>query len=675
MNTLFKTSLKAALATGVSYLAFSPLQDLAQEAGVAAASSLCASANDFAIGSYVFNTLEAFVPGAAILGAFCTAYALGYGERLHLRLATTAVVALSFLRPWAEFTYLFPNKGDVLTLNGAAWFADHANYASWGGAATAAILLGGLFQMVSKGPRRHRRIGGRVIIPNGAWQDRWATMLELWWNQRAGWKRGLIIGERYRRDLEPNWQDSPIGALLAKLPLPLTGGGRAPLVRVNPKGHLLTISGSGGGKSSGYAIPNLLVVMDSSFIAMDISQELWRETSRVRELAGRRVLYLDPSDESSWGVNIVAGLGRNAATRDSDAKRVCGWIKSNQKAAGSSGGEMFATLGWVLVQGVIISEMERAGSDGEWALGSVAEIVQLPSAELDVVLTDIYANCPAARQLIGQVLGIKAPETRAGIFANAASYLELFASPSGNRLFSGRADRVFKIGDLLEGRTDLYIRMPRDLIPLYAGGLQLFLGAVNSEIERRGKLKSPLVYLLDEFPQIAGRGTSCAIMLGIETMRKYNVVYWLFAQSRGQYYDIYGEERGKVLEDSCQLRMYIGVEDPSTCEMLSTACGSVTVRQETLTSGESGQSATHDGGGTSKNSGHSEQGQREPLVSVAEIRRMSVYDDVPDEQIIMQRGRRPARVGVCRWYRRPAIKWLHGQAIGRVAAGPTVGEE
>ena len=155
-------------------------------------------------------------------------------------------------------------------------------------------------------------------------------------------------------------------------------------------------------------------------------------------------------------------------------------------------------------------------------------------------------------------------------------------------------------------------------------------------------------------------------MSGIETMRKYNVIYWLFAQSRSQYFDVYGPERGKVLEDSCYLRMYLGIEEIGTAKMLSEQCGVITIRQETRNTGES--TGIH----TSASSGRSESGVREPLITTAEIRQMAVTDDVPDEQIILQRGRRPARVGVARWYRRPSLKWLHWLGASRQIIGGEV---
>ena len=665
--------LKWALIVAIPYVLFGYFQFIGQNLGRAIALGLGFpdNADPLQIGHFIFYGCEALIPGAAILGGAALLYTLGsWGTRTHLRLVLLVVCALAFLRPWQDILGKFREPADIFTLGGMTWYAEHGDATAWFAATFAALILSALTAALLRAPRRHRLIGGREIIPDGPWRDRWASMGELWWRYRSGWGTGLVIGERYRRDLEPDYRDSAWGSALAALPIPLRGGGLASLIRVNPKGHLLTIAGSGGGKSSGYAIPNLLLCRDISFIAMDLSGELWRDTARVRELAGRRVLYIDPSDENTWGCNVVASLGLNPATRDSDAKKICGWIKANQKVPGGSGGEMFSTLGWALVQGVILAEMERA--PGQWSLGDVARIVQLPTDQLDAELSRIYAACPAARQLLGQVMGIKAPETRAGVFANAASYLEVFASPSGNRMLSGRTGRSFDIADLLDGGTDLYIRMPRDLIPMYSGGLQLLLGAINSAIEARGKLPALLVYMLDEFPQIAGRGPSCVIMSGIETMRKYNVIYWLFAQSRAQYFDIYGQERGKVLEDSCYLRMYLGVEEQGTAQMLSEACGFVTVRQETVNLGESGQSAIHGVGSRSENSGRSEQGIKEPLIKVAEIRKMCVTDDIPDEQIILQRGRRPARVGVARWYRRRSLTWLHSLGAGQTAAGPAV---
>jgi type IV secretion system protein VirD4 len=617
------------------------------------------------IGTGFYRFGEAFAPGLIFLAIGSILYRLGvWGTRAQIWIAAVIVAALAFITPYSDLIAKVHLVSNIFDRPWLVYYSTVADGVSWVSAGLAALLLLGFGRTIAAAPRRFRRIAGRHILVDGPWRDRWATLFETWWRYRAA--DGLILGERYRRDLEPNWSDHPLSALVTALPIALRGGGHAGLLRVAPKGHLLTVAGSGGGKSSGYAIPNLLLCRKTGFIVLDVSGELWRETAAVRELMGRRVVYLDPTDESTWGVNVCAAFGHNPATLDTDIKKICGWLKANQKPAAGGSGAMFSTLGWALVQGVMLYLAETRGP-GNWTLGDVAAIIQQPGPSLDAELTAMYGASSVARQSLGQVMGITAAETRAGVFANAASYLDVFASPSGNRMLSGTAERVFALSDLLDGRTDLYIRMPRDVIPMYGGGLQLLIGAINSTIEARGrKLDTTLVYLLDEFPQIAGAGKGCVVMSGIETMRKWNVVYWLFAQSRSQYFDVYGDQRGKVLEDSCYCRMYLAIEEETTARMLSEACGNVTVLQESLSLSEGGSRPAYQvsAGQASEQSSRSEQGVKEPLLPLAEVRRMAVDGgQIPDEQVILQRGRRPVRCGVARWYRRAEMRYLH--ALGR----------
>ena len=672
---------KWALIAMVPIFLFSFLQKVGRDWGIGLCQYIGVPTNDQSIGTFFFDFPQVFLPAATFLGTVCAAYLSGIGSRMTLRIATVIAAGIAAWPIWVDVGRVFP-------ANRAAIFSYWSYYEQYGDLmlgtvlAVSAALLVGIFLVISQGPRRLQQSkDGRVIDKNGPWRGKYDTMFALWW--RHFWARndGIVIGERYERCKEINWDQTPWGSAVAwvckTLSISIIGGGSAPLIRANPKGHLLTLAGSGAGKSTGYAIVNLLLGWWKTWIVMDISSELWRATARVRELLGRRVVYINPSDPDTWGCNVVANLGKTPETRDVDAKKIIGWIKSQQAAGGGGGNEVFTDHGWSITQAIIMIEMIRSERENRpWSLATVAQI--LLSADIEAQIQGFYLAYPEVADLLGPVLATAAVETRSGYYANATKNMKTVADATGKRLWSGWARRNFELTDLIRGGTDLYIRMNTDDLPMFKSGLQLFFGALNTEIRRAcesenpefckgDKLREQLVYLLDEFPQIASRGESCTILQGLETMRKYNVIYWLFAQFRGQYLDVYGKDRGATVDECSYIQMFVAVQNPEQAQQLAARAGKVSVK---LVGESKGESAGGGGKGMSENVGQNTSTQKDDLVSPEDIMMMCTTDEVPDEQLIVQRGKPIARVGICRWYRRPSLVWLH--KLGK-AAGPVVG--
>ncbi|MEL0120529.1 MAG: type IV secretory system conjugative DNA transfer family protein, partial [Opitutae bacterium] len=79
------------------------------------------------------------------------------------------------------------------------------------------------------------------------------------------------------------------------------------LLRFDGSGHLLTVAGSGSGKSISVAIPNALS-WTGSLVAHDPKGELARLCSRQRRNMGRNVAVIDPADPTSDTINLLETL-------------------------------------------------------------------------------------------------------------------------------------------------------------------------------------------------------------------------------------------------------------------------------------------------------------------------------------------------------------------------------
>ena len=100
---------------------------------------------------------------------------------------------------------------------------------------------------------------------------------------------GIVIGEAYRPDLDPNL------------------AGKAPLLRYDGNtgsGHVLVFAGSGGYKTTGTVIPSALE-WRSGLVCLDPSAEVFRLVYRARRALGHRVAALNPEDPNADSFNAL----------------------------------------------------------------------------------------------------------------------------------------------------------------------------------------------------------------------------------------------------------------------------------------------------------------------------------------------------------------------------------
>lgn len=90
------------------------------------------------------------------------------------------------------------------------------------------------------------------------------------------------------------------------------------------------------------------------------------------------------------------------------------------------------------------------------------------------------------------------------------------------------------------------------------------------EMHEAGKSSRPTHFLLDEFgniPPIKDFENK------ISTSRSRNIWFHLFVQSYQQVNNVYGETVAKIIEDNCNVQIFLGSQSPSSKETFSAICG------------------------------------------------------------------------------------------------------
>ena len=166
-------------------------------------------------------------------------------------------------------------------------------------------------------------------------------------------------------------------------------------------------------------------------------------------------------------------------------------------------------------------------------------------------------------------------------------------------LLDGGGGNCITAADLDSGQ-DIYIEIPqakiKQLAPVTTLIVQNFLTAFMSRPDKSsGKKLRPILFLLDEFPQLQFDFDS--LNSALSTLRSKGVSLFLAMQSISQLQQRYGDAGFKTILDTCSIVSVMSAQEPSSREWFSKLCGErhiykVSTSSGGTTSGESNASRT-----------------------------------------------------------------------------------
>ncbi|MEK9986132.1 MAG: type IV secretory system conjugative DNA transfer family protein, partial [Opitutae bacterium] len=428
------------------------------------------------------------------------------------------------------------------------------------------------------------------------------------------------------------------------------------LLRFDGSGHLLTVAGSGSGKSISVAIPNALS-WTGSLVAHDPKGELARLCSRQRRNMGRNVAVIDPADPTSDTINLLETLDPTDSNLLEDAETIVSWLRtdggSNNKEDNyfaDEGAKLVRTLLWaticaprehepaptlrevrrVITSGDITSVLFKLSKTGkEFAFGAVGQYAR--------ELMDIADN--SDRQW-------------AGIVGHASQMTYWLSTPNLARIVCG--DEVLgpsvSLRDFSEGNLDIFICIPIMTLDATPEPARLLIGSLLREKYRNkaGAQAEKTLFLLDEMPRLKR-------MSVLETARDFGrssgVVLWSIIQDLGQlelYYDKFGRQSWF---ENAQIKTFFGIGDFENEELLSNM-----LDKETRTF-SSVSNSSQERGNRAQTDASQTTGRR--LMTPNEIMTMRLDENgIPDEQLMFIRGRPPLKCGMAKYFRRTDLNGL-----------------
>lgn len=336
--------------------------------------------------------------------------------------------------------------------------------------------------------------------------------------------------------------------------------------------HDLIIGPTGGGKTRGYVLPNLLSSQES-FVVTDSKGTLRRQVGGILERRGFQLLELDFTDllHSPWGYNPLRFIRY-------DEQREC-WNEQDiiTVAAALVPVEDRAQPFWEyaarnLLEALIGYTLECLPAE-EHDLTSVARlfaeaetgILDEFMGELCTIAPESFAamrwrslqTCRRADKMYGSILGILTQKVSNFSFAGAR---ELFTnlnqidfaaiSHTPTAVFVRVSDNDFSLANL----TSLF----------YTQALQMLMAEADKQSDNR--LKVPVRLYLDDFANLLVPDMDKIISV----IRSREISVSIVLQNITQLEGLYGRAKAMTIVDNCDHLLYLGGQSVETARFIST---------------------------------------------------------------------------------------------------------
>lgn len=376
---------------------------------------------------------------------------------------------------------------------------------------------------------------------------KWAS----WWQlRRAGLtkKGGLFLGRARGRDLYHN-----------------------------AEGHIITIGGAGGGKSTGLVIPALLELTQGSVIVTDPSGELAAITRRSRAQKGRVVL-LNPFQEvfeqgtgldyPDTGFNPLSIIDPALSTFKADCDVLARYLMvTDRRESGSYWNDEGAEFLSLVIAATVLYEEPDLHH-----LPFVYDRVREDLADLQAWFAYVIEqDHPAIRREAERFLGLskRSPNQWDGIASKAALATKRYApsTPLGEHV---KIDG-FNAADLKTENVTVYLLVPSGQLTTALPWMNMLMGVFGIAVGRPGAAR-PVTLLIDEAPSL---GYLPDLLPFMGQFRKAGLRVWIFTQTMAQLAsdELYGQTGFKALFGLCSIKQFFSIREPEVAQLASDLCG------------------------------------------------------------------------------------------------------
>lgn len=414
------------------------------------------------------------------------------------------------------------------------------------------------------------------------------------------------------------------------IPISITRGedGRLQVTFI-PDTHLLAIGATRSGKTTGYVIPTINVLLKKknkpSLVISDPKGELYRCTAGKFEKEGYRVLLLDFTEythSDCWNpltkyyrlyqdyLNIhkeivdLSADGRFKAELKgktyTDVRELESAVREEKENCFDKVEKGIASLASLivpitsndpywdtsardLVSAVLYAMLEDSATgkvtEGTFSLDTMLKILDSFSGDSRQTYDKGYfTNRPAtskAYSLADKCILQQATNTRHCITSTCMSKVNKFRDTAVRRI---TCTNTFEMSELDDSPTVIYVSY-KDEESLHYDVISMFLSNLYTELisiarAKGSKLDRPFYFLLDEFGNLPKFNDFDKV---ISACGGRNIWFLLILQSYAQLENIYGAATANIIKDNLNTHVFFGTNNPETKSAFSNECGRKTI--------------------------------------------------------------------------------------------------
>jgi len=415
-----------------------------------------------------------------------------------------------------------------------------------------------------------------------------------------------------------------------------------------PMLNKLTISPTGGGKTTTSSIPVLLSHTGPAFV-FDVKGELWATTARYRsEVMGRNVIVIDPfnitrTDDfrkdkpehllKEYYFNPFDWIPEDKRKRDRMINSFASSLVINE------GGYInhFDENAKILIRGYIDYLMTQDKS-----IRFLPMLYQLMSGSAEEAQTTfdqmagIDGRAGAAANQINRV----GADERGSILSTSYRQIDWMGDSNIQETLS---ESNFDLREFLNGNMDIFVVLPEDQVKEHSRLFRMIMCLLMSLIVQANPSELPknkMLFLLEEVAQL---GASPDIEQCIEVLRARGVIVWTVFQVLKQI-EMFSKPD---LFKTAPIKQIFTNDDPDTMQWAQTLGGDKTIITKTIStnSGDSRHRMQAFGGTVSSGEGES---QHETGVKLIQLNEISVMSE--DHQFVFLKGQNPLRCKKIRYF-------------------------
>lgn len=409
--------------------------------------------------------------------------------------------------------------------------------------------------------------------------------------------------------------------------------------------HLLAIGATRSGKTTGYVIPTLNVLLNKknkpSLVISDPKQELYRGNAKKFADKGYRVLMLDFTNylhSDCWNpltkyyrayqnyLNVGVSV-KVVQTKNGPRNEFQGIIYDDQeeldlaitevrerymdeveKGITALTGSIIPTLNtkdpfWEdsardLLKAVLYGMLEDsefgAVTEDNFSFDTVMRIFDtFTDSDENDYDKGYFTNRPLAtsraHQLAHKCIIEQAKTTRRCISSSFITKMNKFRDTAVRRITCAN---TFEISQLDDGAPTVIFLSYKDEESLHYEVISMFLSNLYTELigvsRKKGtRLQRPFYFLLDEFGNLPKFNDFDKV---ISACAGRNIWFLLILQSYAQLCNIYGNETAEIIKDNLNTHVFFGTNNPETKRQFSEECGRKTIIAPTSALNGSGES-------------------------------------------------------------------------------------